>query len=84
MKSMELSRLFFAGLAKPEEQPCAIRDYIRQMEDAKSALSSRVVRGQKIFFSLIGKAVCVLDIVDIVRNGLVMRPIRPSSASEVR
>lgn len=40
VKNMELSRLFFAGLAKPEERLRAIRDYIRQMEDAKSALSS--------------------------------------------
>lgn len=38
IKNMELSRLFFAGLAKPEERLCAIRDYIRQMEDTKSAL----------------------------------------------
>lgn len=33
VKNMELSRLFFAGLARPEERLCAIRDYIRQMEE---------------------------------------------------
>ena len=38
VKNMELSRLFFAGLAKPEERLCAIRDYIRQMEDTKAIL----------------------------------------------
>lgn len=32
VKNMELSRLFFAGLAKPEERLAAIRDYIRQIE----------------------------------------------------
>lgn len=31
-KNMELSRLFFLGLAKPGERAAAIRDYIRQME----------------------------------------------------
>lgn len=35
-KNMELSRLFFAGLARPEERLAAIRDYIRQMEDAQN------------------------------------------------
>lgn len=40
VKNMELSRLFFAGLAKPEERLAAIRDYIRQMEDTKSVLST--------------------------------------------
>ena len=30
---MELSRLFFAGLARPEERLAAIRDYIRQIQD---------------------------------------------------
>lgn len=38
VKNMELSRLFFAGLAKPEERTLAIRDYIRQMEDTKTVL----------------------------------------------
>lgn len=37
-KNMELARLFFAGLAKPEERTAAIRDYIRQMEDIRAAL----------------------------------------------
>lgn len=40
VKNMELSRLFFAGLAKPEERLAAIRDYIRQIEDTKSVLST--------------------------------------------
>ena len=31
VKNMELSRLFFAGLAQPEERLAAIWDYIRQM-----------------------------------------------------
>lgn len=38
VKNMELSRMFFAGLAKPEERLASIRDYIRQMEDTKSVL----------------------------------------------
>ncbi|MGI5959087.1 MAG: PadR family transcriptional regulator [Massiliimalia sp.] len=38
VKNMELTRLFFAGLAKPEERISAIQDYIRQMEDTKSVL----------------------------------------------
>lgn len=38
VKNMELSRLFFAGLAKPEERTAAIRDYIRQMEDTREIL----------------------------------------------
>lgn len=37
-KNMELSRLFFAGLAKPEQRLAAIRDYIHQMEEAKAVL----------------------------------------------
>ncbi len=40
IKNMELSRLFFAGLAKPEERLAAIRDYIRQIEDTKAVLSA--------------------------------------------
>lgn len=38
MKNMELSRLFFAGLAKPEERIAAIRDYICQMKNTQSVL----------------------------------------------
>jgi hypothetical protein len=37
-KNMELSRLFFAGLAKPEERLAAIRDYLRQMEETRGVL----------------------------------------------
>lgn len=38
VKNMELSRLFFAGLAKPEERLCTIRDYIRQMKEIHAVL----------------------------------------------
>ncbi len=38
VKNMELSRLFFAGLARPEERLAAIRDYIRQMEETHGVL----------------------------------------------
>lgn len=38
VKNMELSKLFFLGLAKPEEQAAAIREYIRQVQDTKSVL----------------------------------------------
>lgn len=38
VKNMELSRLFFAGLAKPEERLAAIRDYLRQMEETRGVL----------------------------------------------
>lgn len=38
VKNMELSRLFFAGLAGPEERIAAIRDYIRQMEETRGIL----------------------------------------------
>ena len=40
VKNMELSRLFFLGLAKPEERAAAIRDYIRQMEETKAVLTA--------------------------------------------
>ena len=38
VKNMELSRLFFAGFAKPQERLNAIRDYLHQMEEAKAVL----------------------------------------------
>ena len=38
VKNMELSRLFFAGLARPEERLAAIRDYIRQLEETHGVL----------------------------------------------
>lgn len=38
VKNMELSRLFFLGLAKPEERTAAIGDYVRQMEQMEWAL----------------------------------------------
>lgn len=40
VKNMELSRLFFLGLAKPEERIAAIRDYIRQMAETQSVLEA--------------------------------------------
>lgn len=39
-KKMELSRLFFLGLARPEERAAAIRDYIRQMEEMEVVLAA--------------------------------------------
>lgn len=38
VKNMELSRLFFAGLAEPEARLAAIRDYIRQMKETREVL----------------------------------------------
>lgn len=38
VKNMELSRLFFGGLARPEERLAAIRDYICQMEETREVL----------------------------------------------
>ena len=38
VKNMELSRLFFAGLAQPEERLAAIRDYIRQLKETRGVL----------------------------------------------
>ena len=38
VKNMELSRLFFLGLARPEARTAAIRDYIRQMEETRGVL----------------------------------------------
>lgn len=38
VKNMELSRLFFAGMAAPQQRLAAIRDYIRQMEQTRDAL----------------------------------------------
>ncbi len=40
VKNMELSRLFFAGLAQPEQRLTAIRDYIAQMEQTKEVLQA--------------------------------------------
>ncbi len=38
MKNMELSRLFFLGLAPQEVRTAAIRDYIRQMKETEGIL----------------------------------------------
>lgn len=40
VKNMELARLFFLGLAGPEERTAAIRDYIRQMEEMQTVLEA--------------------------------------------
>ena len=48
VKNMELSRLFFLGLAKPEARIAAIGDYIRQIEKTKTVLSAIEVRFQDI------------------------------------
>ena len=48
VKNMELSRLFFLGLAKPQERMDAIRDYIRQMEETEAVLLAIRERFQKI------------------------------------
>ncbi len=47
-KNMELSKLFFLGLAKPEEQVVAIKEYIRQVQDAKSVLCAIRERFQEL------------------------------------
>lgn len=48
VKNMELARLFFAGLAKPEERRRAIRDYIRQMEETHGVLCTIQGRFQQM------------------------------------
>lgn len=48
VKNMELSRLFFAGLAKPEERLAAIRDYIGQLEAARGVLRAIQERFQQV------------------------------------
>lgn len=53
VKNMELSRLFFAGLARPEDRAAAIRDYVRQMEETRGILlgireSFRRIREQEL------------------------------------
>lgn len=48
VKNMELSRLFFAGLAAPEQRLSALRDYIRQVQDAKVTLCAIRARFQQL------------------------------------
>lgn len=48
VKNMELSRLFFLGLARPEERTAAIRDYIRQMEETQAVLRAIQVRFRQV------------------------------------
>ena len=40
VKNMELGRLFFLGLARPDQRAAAIRDYIRQMEEMETVLTA--------------------------------------------
>lgn len=47
-KNMELSRLFFLGLAQPKARQAAIRDYIRQMEEMCSTLEAIRQRFEQI------------------------------------
>ena len=44
VKNMELARLFFLGLADPAQRAAAIRDYVRQMEEAEATL--RAIRAR--------------------------------------
>ena len=48
VKNMELSRLFFLGLAKPEERADAIRGYICQMEQVIAVLRAIQERFRQI------------------------------------
>lgn len=48
VKNMELSRLFFLGLARPEERTAAIRGYIRQMEETQTILHTILERFHQI------------------------------------
>lgn len=48
VKNMELARLFFLGLAQPEERIAAIRDYIRQMEEMETMLTAIQARFKQI------------------------------------
>ena len=47
VKNMELSRLFFLGLAKPEDRTAAIQQYIRQMEEIETVLCAIRTRFQQ-------------------------------------
>lgn len=40
VKNMELSRLFFLGLARPEERAAAIRAYLGQLEELQTLLTA--------------------------------------------
>lgn len=48
VKNMELSRLFFLGLASPAERAAAIRDYIRQMEETDAMLRAIKARFEAV------------------------------------
>lgn len=48
VKNMELSRLFFAGLAQPEERLEAIRDYVRQLREIHGVLCTIRARVQQM------------------------------------
>ena len=48
VKNMELSRLFFAGLAKPEDRLAAIRDYIQQLKETREILRTIQAHFQQV------------------------------------
>lgn len=48
VKNMELSRLFFAGLAEPEARLSSIRDYIRQIEETRKILCTIQTHFQQV------------------------------------
>lgn len=48
VKNMELSRLFFLGLAEPQARISAIADYIRQIEETRGVLLAIQERFQQI------------------------------------
>ena len=47
VKNMELSRLFFLGLAAPQERVAAIQDYIRQIDEMQKVLQTIQQRFQQ-------------------------------------
>ena len=45
---MELSKLFFLGLARPDERVAAIKDYINQLEQTKGVLCAIRLRFEEV------------------------------------
>ena len=48
VKNMELSKLFFLGLARPDERVAAIKDYINQLEQTKGVLCAIRLRFEEV------------------------------------
>ena len=48
VKNMELSRLFFLGLARPEARTAAVLYYIRQIKEMKAILTAIRDRSQAV------------------------------------